>query len=167
MRISYNIIKALLAIVFCIGCEEILFEQDISDETITIFAPRNGVTIDDSSVNFSWSEIDGNEAYEFQIVQPNFENATIITESATLETNEHSITGLDTGTYEWRVRAINSNSETQYTHAQITITENENFSERSLNLTYPEDNFYTNQLSINFEWENVSDATLYLSLIHI
>lgn len=160
MKVPKHILPIFTFICFLFGCEEVFFEENISEESISIFAPQDGVSTDNNSVTFTWSTVENAESYEVQIVQPDFQNTVTIIETTNVETNEHT-TDLEIGEYAWRVKAINSNSETMYTTASLTITENENFSERNVSLTSPEDGFASNASSIILEWQAISDTSLY------
>lgn len=116
--------KICLFLVFglILGCEELIEVEDISNEMVSILAPANDLTIDTTSVNFSWQPINFAESYQFQIAMPNFDTAQIIVED-TIISSTSFIKTLDAANYQWRIKAINSAYETEYTTQNLTIEE--------------------------------------------
>ena len=97
---------------------------DISTEQLVLLAPANDTsfTIADT-INFSWDTIVNADSYVFQIATPNFVSATEIIENETMTTTSFSVSNLTAQSYEWRVKAINTSSETAYTFQSFTIAE--------------------------------------------
>ncbi|MDH7445312.1 hypothetical protein [Aquimarina sp. 2201CG14-23] len=143
-----------------LGCEEILFEEDITDDIVTLVAPSNGSQVESTAVAFSWNAVDQATSYRLQIARPTFENATQIAEDTTITATNFSTT-LVKNSYEWRVRAQNSGSQTIYATAGFSIIESEDFSARDVILSSPQDNIILNNASITLQWETVTDATSY------
>ncbi|WP_299223306.1 hypothetical protein [uncultured Aquimarina sp.] len=143
-----------------LGCEEILFEEDLTGDIVTIIAPSDGSQVESTSVSFSWDAVDQATSYRLQIARPTFENAVQIVEDTTVTLTNFSIT-LVKNDYEWRVRAQNSGSQTEYTTAGFSITESEDFSAREVLLSSPEDNAIINTTSVTLQWETVTDAITY------
>ncbi len=158
---SNNMNKKLLYIVLFtsifIGCEEAFIEEDLSDATIKIIAPKDGSQIEDASINFSWEAVDQATSYRLQVARPNFENAAQIVEDTTV-TSTNFKTNLTKNSYEWRVRAQNSGSETVYEMAQFTVIETSDFTSREVLLTAPENELATNTAEITMEWTAIEGA---------
>ena len=142
------------------SCEEILFEEDITDDVVSLIAPSDGTEVESTSLTFSWNTVDQATSYRLQIARPTFENATQIVEDTTVTTASFSTT-LTKNNYQWRVRAQNTGSQTAYTTASFSIIESEDFSAREVLLSSPADNTISNNTSVNLQWETVSDATAY------
>ncbi len=142
------------------SCEEILFEEDITDDLVTIIAPSNGSQVENTSISFSWNAVDQATSYRLQIARPTFENASQIVEDTTVTLTNFSTT-LVKNDYQWRVRAQNSGSETIYTTASFSIIESEDFSAREVLLSSPEDNTIVNNTAVTLQWQSVTDATAY------
>jgi len=106
---------------FC-GCDAIVEVDDISNETITILAPANDVTITNTMINFTWETIEGADAYNIQVAVPSFEAAQQVILDSTITTNIYSKT-IGNGEYQWRVKAINSEFETAYATQDFTVEE--------------------------------------------
>ncbi len=142
------------------SCEEVLFEEDLSDKTITLIAPADSTAVRNTSVTFSWAEVELAAEYRLQIAQPSFENASqIVLDSAITGTNFS--TTLLKNEYQWRVRAQNSGTATPYATASFTVLESEDFSAIEVLLSSPENNKVTNTAETTLEWQSVTDATLY------
>ncbi len=150
----------LLISIIILSCEEILFEEDITDDIVTIIAPSDGSVIENTSVSFSWNAVDQATAYRLQIARPNFENAVQVVEDTTVTGTNFSTT-LVRNDYEWRVRAENSGYQTAYTTAAFSITESEDFSAREVVLSSPQDNAISSNTSVTLQWETVTDANNY------
>lgn len=120
--------KTVLKIVYLgvlltiLSCDDIIEVPDISNESVTILAPTQGVMIDTTTVNFSWEQLTDAESYQIQIATPNFEAAKqIIRDTILEETSFLSI--LNANAYEWRVRALNSGFATPYTVVPFSVIE--------------------------------------------
>ncbi len=156
--------KKVFSILFIIlvfySCEEILLEDDISKETVTLLAPANETQFFSTSVTFSWSEVQYATKYRIQIAKPNFANATEII----LDTEVEGTTltqQLNIGEYEWRVKAINSSYETVFSSRKVTIVSNENFENNIVVLNSPSNNLITKVSNQSFSWQNIIGATSY------
>jgi hypothetical protein len=103
-----------LMIVFWIqGCEEV-FEQNLNTQSVTLLTPLNN-QISSKSVVFSWDQKDGSASYEIQVVNPGFDSAYSIVLDTTIKQNFY-LASIDTGAYQWRVRAFNSYSTTPFSN---------------------------------------------------
>lgn len=136
------------------------FDNDISGEEVQIIAPVDGAVVSNSEVTFSWEAVPFAENYKIQIATPNFENATQLLANEVLTTTSYSHTFLD-GEYQWRVKAINSVSETLYSTFSLTVMSEEPFPDREVSILAPEDDFITNEPLVALQWEAVNDATSY------
>ena len=113
-KIYYTLILACL-----FSCEAV-FVEDISNDSIVLLAPLNNSQLNVGNNTFSWELINNAETYQIQIATPNFENANqIVLDSIVLDNN--LLQSLDLGTYQWRVKASNSEYETQYSTVSFTV----------------------------------------------
>ena len=143
-----------------LGCEEILFETDLSDEKVVLIDPEANAELTETNINFSWDRVEGATGYELQISTPDFEqNSAFAVDS--LITDIAFQTNLPTGKHSWRVRAVSGNSRTPFAESAFTITEAENFSDRKVFLQSPGDDLVTNQIAVLLTWREVLEATLY------
>ena len=111
----------LFLLVICFhNCEQLIEVEDISNETLTILAPSDNITVDTTTINFSWQVLDYAETYHLQIAKPNFDVTQEIIED-TLISSTNFIKSLSSGNYQWRIKAKNFGYETQYTTQNLTI----------------------------------------------
>lgn len=111
----------ILLATFC-SCEELIEVEDISNETVSVLAPANNSILESTMVNFTWQPIDRAESYQLQVALPNFDNAQTIVEDTIISTTNYTKT-LESGNYQWRIKAINFAYETLFTTQNLTIEE--------------------------------------------
>ena len=159
-----NIIRGILltGIIFSLACEEggLLIETDISDSNVFLIAPSDGVEISSNTVFFDWEPVEDATSYEIQVATPNFGNTQQLLLNITDSLTFNELT-INVGDYEWRVRAKNSNYETQYSTAGFRVIPVDNFSNNVVQLTSPVDNLITNEAQQILVWESVEGATIY------
>lgn len=117
-----SILRNLLIIcaILAPACDDI-FEKDISDEKVELLAPSDNVSTGELKNIFWWETMDGALWYELQVVTPRFSNIISLKLDTTIEVNHFQIS-LQPGVYQWRVRALNGSSSTQFTTNTLTIT---------------------------------------------
>ncbi len=93
---------------------------DISEDTIFLIAPGDDVTLQQSSVTFSWDAVEGAEEYQIQVAKPSFNQLEELMIDSIMTTTQISTT-LENGKYEWKVRGKNEAYETAYTQSQFTV----------------------------------------------
>ncbi len=98
---------------------------DISQSLVTLIAPANNITTTDTILTFTWESLPGAVDYKLQLARPSFaeeESIQVVADTALTGTSYQS-GDLDISNYEWRVKARNSSSETQYTTRSFEIQE--------------------------------------------
>ncbi|WP_339609473.1 hypothetical protein [uncultured Planktosalinus sp.] len=140
-----------------------VFDEDISNETLTLLSPSNNATLDIKEITFNWESVNFSENYKIQIATPNFENPLqVVFDSITSDTNVTHI--LDNGIYEWRVKAKNSSSETAYSSRSFVVdalTFNGDISQETVILVAPPNGTELNISDINFTWGAIEFAEDY------
>ncbi len=97
----------------------------ISHESVTLNSPYNGFITTSKNITFWWEELANAEEYVIQLVKPNFTSIEELIEETTISNNQFTVT-LPKGSYQWRVKAKNSTSETGYSSPfSITINDEE------------------------------------------
>jgi len=117
--------KYLILICACLlifACDDILEVEDISDKSVIVLAPSDDVVLNSNDLNFSWEPLEDVESYHLQVATPSFEAAAQIVLDTLITTTSYSAT-LDFNTYQWRIRAENSEYQTEYTIQSFTINE--------------------------------------------
>lgn len=95
---------------------------DITNETVVLLAPADGVMFSTAdTIQFTWDPVAGADTYTIQIASPDFGNAIAIMENETTTNSNYSVSSLESGDYEWRVKASNSNYDTDFTTQSFTV----------------------------------------------
>ena len=157
-----NLYKFLTAILFMgfVSCEEILLETDISDEEVQLVAPANNTIFSSTGVSFTWEALADATKYRLQIAKPNFESPTqIVLDTVVSKTSFNQ--QLSIGTYEWRVKALNSAYETKYSSRFFSIASNDDFQNNIVVLNTPNTNLVTKIALQKLSWQSIIGATQY------
>lgn len=158
---SVKYVNVILVIIFfAISCEDIIFEQDISEYKLNILAPYSGASVVSGYISFNWEPVTDADKYQIQIAIPNFENAIQIVLDSSIS-NTSFTKQLLANNYEWRVRALNSAFETSYFTNTLIVTEAEDFVDKEVELISPINNLISNQTTHNLSWKSVEGATEY------
>jgi hypothetical protein len=139
----------------------LIFEEDISEEQMTIYTPSNNYLTNENSITFWWEFITDATSYNLQIVENKFDSAAVFVVDTNLTGNMFVYT-LDNGKFEWRIRAYNSTSTTGYFYYSIIITQDQDISSDVIVISSPINYDTTNQTSIDFTWLSLPDADEYV-----
>lgn len=117
--------KRLLFFLFLLSACEVL-EEDISDRTVSVVAPANGVAVRSGTVDFRWEAVDYAAGYEFTLVSPSFETAARVVAdtviwSDTLARHYGCRVTLAEGEYAWRVTGFNGGYATRPAERKLTV----------------------------------------------
>lgn len=160
MQIRKGIILIILGVGFVVGCDEIFYEEDISNESILLNAPANNSSLTEGDISFHWSIINDASDYRLQIASPNFVSADKILLDTLISSNSF-VQALDVNTFQWRVKGINSGYETDYTTHELELTKSSVFADEKVSLILPVADFNSNQTKHSLQWEAVENATEY------
>ncbi|NQY11237.1 MAG: hypothetical protein HRT71_17200 [Flavobacteriales bacterium] len=160
MRKSVNIICVAVALMTVLySCSDII-EKDISEESVFLNAPAEGLELEDLTQTYWWDEVAGASYYNLQIVSPSFASAATVLLDTNVTSNKFTYT-LSSGDYQWRVRAENSTSESNYTTHNISFSDDIDLNAVTINLTSPNPGELTNDTVIEFVWDEVGIAHAY------
>lgn len=157
--ILYQFISGLVLITLG-SCEEILLETDISKEVVELIAPANNTNFNATGVAFTWETVPDATKYRLQIAKPNFENPTQIVLDTTITATSFN-QQLAIASYEWRVRAVNSAYETNYTSRFFSVASNEDFQSNTIVLNNPTNNLITKTPVQSLSWQSIIGASNY------
>ncbi len=87
--------------------------EDISLIKVILLAPHDSLKQAEGNFTFWWEEVTGAEEYELQVVSPHFTKIARLVLDETLTTNQRD-EPLDSGHYQWRVRAVNPEYKTNW-----------------------------------------------------
>lgn len=156
-----------ISITLLFSCEDIIYEDDISDETVHLVAPYDGAVFNSTGITFTWDPIENGSQYRIQIARPNFDQPLEIMSDNVIDSTSFT-TQLNVGTYQWRVQGVNSSYTTRYSTRSFTIQSNEDFQNNSVTLLSPANNALTNVAQQQLLWQAVIGATVYqLQLIRL
>lgn len=155
-------IAAIIGITFTLlySCQDFI-EADLGKKAITVLAPANNTASSTASQTFWWEDLKGAEKYNLQIVKPNFSSIQQFVLDSTITKNQFSYSLLP-GVYQWRVRALNNSSYTDYVIYNLTIDSSLNLSNQWVTLMSPADNYSSNNFTNAFTWLPLTNADSYL-----
>ncbi|MFL5763634.1 MAG: hypothetical protein ACJ77K_06800 [Bacteroidia bacterium] len=142
------------------GCRD-LIEKNLSKEHVFIVAPANNTVSAFYSQQFIWEEVEGADHYQLQIVKPDFASIQQYVLDTSIVTTKFSYTLLP-GTYQWRVKALNGSSETEFSMNNLVIDSALDLSGQPTVLISPADNYSSNSFTQSFSWQPMPNATNYL-----
>ncbi|QXP58406.1 hypothetical protein [Olleya sp. HaHaR_3_96] len=151
-----NNILIILVLLFTISCDDIL-EEDISDDLVQITSPINNITLIGNTVNFTWQPLNGADSYRIQISEL---SQNIILDSLVSTSNFSYV--MNSGSYQWRIKAENFSYQTDYTFpANFSLETSQNLDNQTVVLQTPSQNLYSNSNDFVFTWDELEAATSY------
>jgi hypothetical protein len=160
LRRMPRLIGLLLLVVSLSACKD-FFEKNLEEQSITLITPANNAISTNLNITFDWEDVDGATNYRMLIGCPSLNNPSTlyIDSSLTLSTVQYS---LSPGEYEWKVRAENNSSETNYSPTmRLVIDSSFNLSSQTIILYDPINNTYTNNNNFSFTWQDLYAAENY------
>lgn len=149
--------SVLMTLALCtLSCDDV-FEEDISDDSVTTIAPEDNAVFEGNTVQFRWNALEGADDYRLQITD---EELRLVLDSLIPATVfDYQI---DPGTYEWRIRAENFAYTTPYTfQSSFSISESIDLTDQRVTLLSPDNNAYFNEVALLFSWQGISTAESY------
>lgn len=115
-----HLVVLLALIMFCVAsCEEV--PPSLEDTKVSLLAPANNVESTDSVQTFYWEELEDSARYQLQVVSPRFDSIVRLAADTLVSRNRLTLQ-LRRDTYEWRVRALNSNGASMFSNVfRLTI----------------------------------------------
>lgn len=97
-------------------------ETDLASIDVLLLAPKDAKVYKTAEIiNFSWESVLGAGEYLFQIATPDFENTKEVLVNDVLTKTSFSKSDLAIGAFQWRVKARNTTSSTDYTVRNFTV----------------------------------------------
>jgi len=139
-----------------VSCDDIL-QEDLDGFGVILLAPPENHTTSLNQIQFKWETVPHADAYRIQIAEPSFNGPVeFILDSLVLETTW--IQSLDPGEYEWRVRAENNISHTEYFERELTIAQTNDLTGQLPQLILPLGQFNTSSTELSFSWNRLPSA---------
>ncbi len=158
-KVFFKITFVFFIIISFSSCKDIL-EEDISDVVLEILVPRDGVKNAESTQSFVWNEVEGAINYRFQVAKPEF----VLIDRLVIDSiiiDSRIIINLAPGKYEWRIKAQNGSSESEFITRSFEITDTTNLNSSEVFLLKPDFNGYVNSLRPEFKWDVVYNSSEY------
>lgn len=141
---------------FFISCDDI-FEEEITDEKITLIFPEANDIIEGENVTFQWE--DNKDIDEFRLRVRTEDNLIVLD---TLVTSISFATDFELGNYCWKVRGENSAFETPFSAENcFALSAPIDLEDISINLSSPANEAITNNETILFRWNAIENASNY------
>jgi hypothetical protein len=143
-------------VLFHYSCDDV-FEEDIENDTLQTVAPINNAVVLGNTVQLSWTEVEGANAYRVQ-VNNNEQGRVLDSLVPALNFNFSVIEG----SYEWRVRAENFAFVTAFTpFSSFSLEASDDLSEQLITLQTPSENLTTNLPITIYTWNEINAASTY------
>lgn len=153
--INVSIFIGLVLII--VGCDDV-FEEDITNNNMTIISPQDKNIIEGNLVQFRWESIEGTEKYRIQVIDESLKSISL----DSLVTGNNFAFNLNPGNYNWSVRGENFAYHTAYTSpTSFSMIASDNLFIQLVFLRSPSQNFYTNKKTFILTWDNIQAATMY------
>lgn len=163
-HIIQKVFLFLSLLLFFSSCEEIMFEDNISKETVILMAPANQAQFNSTGINFNWEAIQYADGYRLQIARPNFTDPIQIVLDTLITTTSFS-QQLNVGSYQWRIKAVTTSYETAFSNRFFTIIDNNDFQDNTVTLSSPINNLITNATTQELTWISIIDAVNYQIIV--
>lgn len=151
----------LLSLGFEASCTKDFVATELKDKTVTLISPPDNYQSNTATVLFWWEEVKGAEKYNLQIVKPDFTTPLQLILDSNVTSNKFTFTLVPGNTYQWRVRAMNNASETEYTVRTLSIDSVADLSQETVILISPNNNLVTDTMAQTFKWDTVNNALDY------
>lgn len=120
--------------------------SDLSQQTLIVSSPPQNHTTNQTNITFSWLPFDLADDYRLEVASPDFNGTVLLDINLAATTISYTF---DVGTYEWRIRAQNSSSNSQYTSGTLVI---DTTAPQAPALILPADNAVIMTDTANLQW---------------
>jgi uncharacterized protein YegP (UPF0339 family) len=159
MKLKTAQIMFVMLLISLSACKDFI-EPNISKRAVTLKAPSDKYQSTSYNVNFWWDEVDDALSYRLQVVTPGFDTVGGLVADTLVKGNRFTLT-LDPGEYQWRVRAENGSSQTEFSAPNHLTVIPSTLTAQIVILGSPSNNTVTNQSNVTFKWGTLFNATNY------
>jgi hypothetical protein len=157
MKKVFRLILCIIFGVIGVNCDDV-FEENISDDVVTIISPKDDAIIEGNSVSFLWNSIDGADDYNIEVIR--IATSEIIIDSVI--SNSSFTIAMESGFYEWRVRGENFAYNSSFSFAErFSVASTNDLSSQNVFLNSPSQDFFTKNNTIIVSWSNLEAAESY------
>ena len=139
----------------------ILEDSTLENQIVNILTPNDNFLTNQTSFDALWQPLGLAAAYRIQLASPDFSHSSFITLNETTTNDFYNFENLTEGTYQWRIRAENAQSFSNYSTFNFTV---DLTSPTAPTLISPNDGDTLNA-PITLNWSPATDAamdTLYI-----
>lgn len=137
---------------------------DLSERSLAVLAPADGVTISERRATFAWEPLAGADHYRLTVVAPAFDRVEQVVADVTAESTSY-LCDLPEGEFQWRIQAVNSGSRTTPRIRSLRVSAAADLTDRRVALIAPGEGVSTTHPSQLFAWEPLAGATAYRLMI--
>ena len=119
---KYNVKHLFVLIGLILGACGVVLLDDISDDTVDLNYPEDGMTTTSKRVEFDWDDLKGADSYRIQIISPSFDDDAAILHDTLLGGTRYEYVMSNTAQYQWRVCGENDEYRSKYSTRTFTIT---------------------------------------------
>jgi predicted secreted protein len=141
------------------SCKDIV-EPDISSKSVNVNTPANGYQSSSSTITFWWNEVESAFGYKLQVVKPGFASIQTLVLDTSVESDKFTYS-FQPGSYEWRIKAVNGSSETEFTTLAFSIDSTLDLSNQVMSLIAPVNSIMSNSSLQHFQWYTIASAEDY------
>ncbi|MFA8301338.1 MAG: hypothetical protein ACEPOV_14310 [Hyphomicrobiales bacterium] len=156
---SYS--KYLLIIIIQIASCKDFMEYPVGDNPPDILSPLDNFSSNKNKMTFKWEEVEEATKYRISIVSPSYNKIEDMI-CDTIIMNNHFELFINSGKYEWRIRAENESSVSTYEYRSFEIMRNSDLTDLFINILTPQKNDTVNYCNIDFQWMKIETAEYYL-----
>lgn len=140
------------------SCNE-FFEPELKNKKVFLTSPGENSQSNRYNQTFRWEQVDEAGNYRLQVATPSFDSIADILLDTLVSDTKFAFT-LEPGIYEWRVRAENSASSSQYSSRKFTIIES-SLASQQVQIVSPGTGTVSNNRNITFKWLSLFGASDY------
>ncbi len=144
-----------------ISCGDDLIERNLEKQKMISLFPSPNYVSSSLSITFLWEELKGASEYNLQVVKPSFSSIQQFVLDTNVTGNKFTFSFQPGCAYEWRIKAKNSSSETEYVVYSFSIDSTLSLSNQSVQLISPINNVYSNDSTHTFSWSTMALANDY------
>ena len=143
------------------ACGDDLIERNLEKQKIVPLFPSSNYVSSSLSINFMWEEVKGATEYTLQVVKPSFSNIQQFVLDTNLTGTKFTYSFQPGSNYEWRIKAKNTSSETEYIVNNFIIDSTLSLTNQVVQLISPANNSYSNDSTQTFTWTSMALANDY------
>lgn len=145
--------RTLVIAVLLSACTDII-EEDLDGMGVVLLAPASGYSSAVNQISFRWEEVPHAARYHLQVARPGLANPDSYPLDSLLTATSFTFS-FSPGSYEWRLRAENENSHTDWYSRAFTVISTGSLTGLVPVLVSPSNNYLTDSTSVTFVWDTL------------